>query len=116
MTFENLATLADTAVKEMLQRLPREVAGAMELVPVFLEPEPSADDVAMGIEADTLGLFDEGDSDVPTPRIRLWLLNIWDYAEEDEEIFREEVSITLMHEIGHFLGWDEQEVEERGLG
>ncbi|CAN5694595.1 hypothetical protein BH09VER1_BH09VER1_04470 [soil metagenome] len=116
MQYEALAEMADKVVKETLQSLPRELAEAVDKVPVFLEPEPAADDVASGIEPDTLGLFDEGEVEVPTPRIRLWLLNIWDYAEGDEEVFCEEVSITLLHEIGHLVGWDEEDVEERGLG
>ena len=53
--------------------------------------------------------------DAPTPRIRLWLANLWDFAENDEAIFRAEVRTTLLHEIGHVLGWDEHEVEKRGL-
>ena len=69
-----------------------------------------------GVEADTLGLFDEGAPETPTPRIRLWLENLWDFAEDDTEVFRAEVRTTLLHEIGHLLGWDEQDVEERGLG
>ena len=59
---------------------------------------------------------DEGSPEAPTPRIRLWLENIWDYADGDEEIFLEEVHTTLLHEIGHLLGWGEEEIEDRGLG
>jgi predicted Zn-dependent protease with MMP-like domain len=27
----------------------------------------------------------------------------------------EEIRITVLHEIGHHLGWDEEELAERGL-
>jgi len=27
----------------------------------------------------------------------------------------EEVRITYLHEFGHFLGWEEHEMEQRGL-
>jgi hypothetical protein len=36
-------------------------------------------------------------------------------AEGDEEIFRDEVHTTLLHELGHYLGLDEDELTERGL-
>ena len=114
--FETLSKLADRVVEQTLGSLPPELAEALREVPVFLEPEPSPDDVASGLAPDTLGLFDEGDSGVLTPRIRLWLLNIWDFAEGDETVFREEVATTLLHEIGHFFGWNEDDLDERGLG
>ncbi len=83
----------------------------MESLPIFFEALPDADDVAAGIEEDTLGFYDTE----PVPRIRLWLENIRDYAGEDEAAFREEVQTTVLHEIGHHLGWDENDVAERGL-
>ena len=32
-----------------------------------------------------------------------------------EESFEEEVGITFMHELGHYLGLDEDDLDERGL-
>jgi predicted Zn-dependent protease with MMP-like domain len=49
------------------------------------------------------------------PRIRLFLDNLWDYAEHDRETYREEVRITLLHELGHYLGLDEAAVTALGL-
>ena len=115
----NLSTLskvAQTEVDAALRSLPVELCALVQRVPVFLEWRPDAEDIAHGIEPDTLGLFDEGTPEAPTPRIRLWLKNLWDFAEDDAAVFREEVRTTLLHEIGHLLGWDEQDVEERGLG
>ncbi len=116
MNFENLQRLAEEEVRATMRDLPPEVRRAVEAVPVFFEPAPGGDDIACGIEPDTLGLFDEGEADLPMPRIRLWLANLWDFAEEDEEVFLDEVHTTLLHEIGHFLGWSEEEIDERGLG
>lgn len=116
MHYEKLSQLAQDEVHVTLSALPMEIRRRVDAVPVFLEPHPDADDVASGIEPDTLGYFEEGSPEAPTPRIRLWLENIWDYAEEDEEIFLEEVHTTLLHEIGHLLGWGEEEIEDRGLG
>ena len=69
----------------------------------------------LALRVDTLGIFEEGAAASPTPRIRLWLENLWEIAEGDLAIFRAEVRTTLLHEIGHVLGWDEQDLEERGL-
>jgi predicted Zn-dependent protease with MMP-like domain len=116
MQYEKLSQLAQAEVHETLAALPRELRQKVDAVPVFLEPRPDEEDVAIGIEPDTLGFFDEGSPEAPTPRIRLWLENIWDYAEGDEAVFLDEVHTTLLHEIGHLLGWDEEEVGDRGLG
>jgi predicted Zn-dependent protease with MMP-like domain len=52
----------------------------------------------------------------PTARqIILFLENLWAFADEDEEIYREEVWVTYIHEFGHYLGLEEDELEERGL-
>lgn len=115
MDYEKLSRLAQEEVHETLSALPPEVRRKVDAVPVFLESYPDEDDVASGIDPDTLGYFDEGSSEAPTPRIRLWLENIWDYAEGDEQVFLDEVHTTLLHEIGHLLGWDEGDIEERGL-
>ena len=45
----------------------------------------------------------------------LYLESLWDFAEGDAEIFRDEVRITYLHELGHYLGWGEDEVAARGL-
>jgi predicted Zn-dependent protease with MMP-like domain len=111
-----LSKMAQTEVRAALRSLPREIRAVVERVPVFFERRPDAEDIAHGVEPDTLGLYDEGAPDAPTPRIRLWLENLWDFAEGDAAVFRAEVRTTLLHEIGHLLDWDEQDVEERGLG
>ena len=49
------------------------------------------------------------------PQIVLFLENILDYAEGDPAAFRDEVRLTYLHELGHYLGWDENEIAQRGL-
>ena len=116
MNHSMLSKIARAEVRAAVLSLPMEIRPVVERVPVFFERRPDAADIAHGVEPDTLGLFDEGAPESPTPRIRLWLENLWDFAEDDAEVFRAEVRTTLLHEIGHLLGWDEQDVEERGLG
>ena len=111
MNFEALTRMAEMEASLLLGGLPPELHSQVEELPVFFEAFPGADDVASGIAEDTLGFYEVE----PVPRIRLWLENIWDYAGADEAVFQEEVRTTLLHEIGHHFGWDEDEVADRGL-
>jgi len=77
-----------------------------------VEKEPSIED---GVDPESLGLFSgpalSEEGEVPMPaQIVLFLDNIWDYAEGDREAFREEVRTTLLHELGHYLGLEEDEL------
>ena len=49
------------------------------------------------------------------PQIILFLENLWDFAEADEEVSGEEVHTTYLHELGHYLGLDEDDLFDRGL-
>lgn len=123
MDFPYLTALARQVVDAALHRLPPEVRAVAETVPVCYESVPNEDILAEGWEPDILGLFvghehgAELRSDgVPLPpQILLFLDNLWDYAEGDAEIYRDEVRLTYLHELGHYLGWDEDEVAQRGL-
>jgi predicted Zn-dependent protease with MMP-like domain len=116
MNFPTLERMARDETEKTIASLPPDVARPVQSVPVFFEEVPSADDIASGLDPDLLGLFDPGPGDLPAPRIRLWLSNLWEFSGNDKVGFREEVRITLLHEIGHLLGWDEEDLEERGLG
>jgi predicted Zn-dependent protease with MMP-like domain len=121
MNFQQLTVIAEQVVAAARQRLPAEVRAAADRVPVCYEPFPNAAIQAEGWEPDILGLFvghphgtDLDAQDLP-PQILLFLENLWDYAEGDEEIYRDEVRLTYLHELGHYLGWDEEEIAQRGL-
>lgn len=123
MDFTRLAALAQQVVTAAQRRLPPEVREAAAAVPVSFEPFPNEGILAEGWEPDILGLFvghEHGgelrDDPAPLPpQILLFLENIWDYAEGDEAAYRDEVRLTYLHELGHYLGWDEDEVARRGL-
>jgi predicted Zn-dependent protease with MMP-like domain len=122
MTFDwkRLQALALAEVEATLAALPAPLREQARKLPVTLEPVPNAGFIADGIGPDTLGLFvgpefaDEEAVPLP-PQIILFLENLWDFAEGDEEIFREEVHTTYLHELGHYLGLDEDELTDRGL-
>lgn len=121
-SWERLQTLALEEVEATLAALPPELRTRAAALPVTFEHEPNAAFVAEGIEPDTLGVFtgsafaDEDHSASPVPsQIILYLDNLWDFAEQDEKIFREEVHTTFLHELGHYLGLDEEDLFDRGL-
>ncbi|HXQ80132.1 MAG TPA: metallopeptidase family protein [Opitutaceae bacterium] len=122
MKESRLIRLASEAVAATQRKLPPDIREAARSVPVRFEPAPGADVLADGFESDLLGLFTgsplgaelAGGNPEP-PRIFLYTANLWDYAEEDVEAFRDEVRLTYLHELGHFLGWDEDQIAARGL-
>jgi predicted Zn-dependent protease with MMP-like domain len=120
VNLEKLQALALLEVEATVAVLPKPLRDQAEKLPVTFERVPNAGLQADGIEADTLGLFtgaefaDEGNVPLPPQNI-LSLENLWDFAEGDEEIFRDEIHTTYLHELGHYLGLDEDELTERGL-
>lgn len=121
-TWEQLQQLALAELEATLEALPPPLRERAVALPVTFERAPNAALVADGIEPDTLGLFtgsafaEEGLSASPLPpQIILFLDNLWDFAERDEKIFREEVHTTYLHELGHYLGLDEDDLFARGL-
>jgi predicted Zn-dependent protease with MMP-like domain len=120
--WSRLETLARAEVEALLRRLPAPLRERARGLPVTYQPQPSAEQCQDGIEPDTLGLFvgpefaDEGNTATPLPpQILLFLENIWDFVEGDDATFRSEVGLTYMHELGHYLGLDEDDLFERGL-
>ena len=120
MDWKNLQELALTEIEATLSALPKPLREQAQKLPVTFERVPNSGLQADGIEVDTLGLFtgsefaDDGASVLPA-QIILFLENIWDFAEGDEEFFCEEVHTTFLHELGHFFGLDEDDLTERGL-
>ena len=117
---KQLEAIAAAEVEATLAALPAPLREQARKLPVTLERVPSRELVADGIEPDTLGLFngpefaDEEHSTLP-PQIMLFLENIRDAAGGDEKFFREEIRTTFLHELGHYLGLDEDDLTERGL-
>ena len=119
---ERLQALALEEVEATLAALPEPLRERARGLPVTFEARPNCAHRRDGIHSDTLGLFVGPDfSDQETamsplpPQIILFLENLWDFAEGDEDGFREEVATTLLHELGHYLGLDEDELTDRGL-
>jgi predicted Zn-dependent protease with MMP-like domain len=120
MDWNKLQALALQEIEATLAELPKPLREQARKLPVTFERVPNAGLQADGIEVDTLGLFtgaefaDSGAAVLP-PQIILFLENLWDFAEGDEEVFCDEVHTTFLHELGHFLGLGEDDLTERGL-
>lgn len=111
---------AGRVVESAIADLPapiREIAGE---IPVLLFHDVPGHLVEQGWEPDLLGFFEGGDlaeeADAGQARILLFLNNLMDFAGGDPEIFRDEVRITFLHELGHLLSLDEEDLDTRGLG
>ena len=120
LDWKKLCAVASAEVEATLASLPKPLRERAGKLPVTFERRPNAGLQADGIEEDTLGLFtgpefaDEGNVPLP-PQIILFLENLWDLAGGEEKVFREQVQMTFLHELGHYLGLDEGELTARGL-
>ena len=120
LDWEKVCAIALAEVEAMLAALPKPLRERAEKLPLIFERQPNLELQADGIEANVLGLFTGAEfveeNDVPMPpQIILFLENIWDVSETDEKRFCEEVRTTFLHELGHYLGLNEDELTERGL-
>lgn len=112
----------ERAAEEVVAELPEDFAERLGNVPIVLEPRPSAGIVAEGFDPRALGLFEGADDraqrshelDVRPTRIVLFYANLLATCPDDETL-REQVEVTILHEIGHFFGLDEDEVDALGL-
>ena len=120
MDFETLSQWANEELESVIKILPEDIQEAAKSCSIVMEERPGKGSFDSELQGDELGLF-EGVSvmDEPSPEdlpvIRLFLTNLWEWVEKDEQDFRDEVGTTFLHELGHYLGWDEDEVSERGL-
>jgi predicted Zn-dependent protease with MMP-like domain len=120
MDFETLSRWADEELKALIKVLPEDVRSAAGKLRVSMEEKPGKGAFDDELEGDELGLFEgpsanEEADPAELPGIRLFLANLWDWVEQDEQDYRDEVGTTFLHELGHYLGWNEDEVSERGL-
>ena len=102
---------AERVVREAIEAMPPELRAEAERVPCLLERWPPEGEEVLGR---CLSFEEHFISDAPGPLV-LYLGTI---AEECQELgldYADEVRITFLHELGHHLGLDEADLEERGL-
>lgn len=107
-------------VADALDTIPAELAQAMENVAVIVEDRPSPEQVAEHGD-DLLGLYegvalvDRGwfEGGVLPDRILLFREPLCEYAIDEDDLV-EQVLITVVHEIAHHFGIDDDRLEELG--
>ena len=110
-------------LEEVLAALPRDVRKTLQEVDLSLRPlpdpkihaSPDVDPLVLGLYRGT-NIAEKGGVAVPTDldRIEIFQRNV-ELVVADKDELREELKITLLHEIGHHLSWDEDGLTERGL-
>lgn len=108
----------ERVARNVLAGLPPPWGERLADVPVVLERHPSKDVVAEGFDPRSIGLFEgrtHGDEDTPAPsRIVLYTCNLLAEFPKEPEL-SQEIEITLLHEIGHYFGLEEEDMERLGL-
>jgi predicted Zn-dependent protease with MMP-like domain/Flp pilus assembly protein TadD len=120
------AAAFDAVVEEALESLPEQIRRYLSNVAIAVEDVPSEDDLRASdppLSPSILGIFrgapygQKGSMDpwshFPSS-IVLYQKNLERFARDRKELV-EQIGITLIHEVGHFLGFDEEDLWERGL-
>jgi predicted Zn-dependent protease with MMP-like domain len=121
--FSRLSRDALAEVERVRARLPEDLRVASVGVPVVCSLVAEASLLEGDeTEEDLLGLFvgepfdrTAGDYPVP-PQIYLFLANLWEFANGDPRVYLREVRKTYLHELGHYLGLSEEDLDARGMG
>jgi tetratricopeptide (TPR) repeat protein len=111
-------------VARTVATLPQDMRDDLAGVPVRAEELPADDDLLSGeppLSPAILGLFRgpplsepcDG-TETPCRSVALYRLNLARAVRTREEL-REQIKVTLLHEVGHLRGEDDQELAARGL-
>lgn len=114
-----IAAEAGKALAELSPRLQERLGN----VPVFLQPRPSQQLVAEGLDARSLGLFEGpnladttlSQADVAPTAITIFTHCLADAFGDDEEELLQQVRVTVLHEVGHYFCLEEEQLAEIGL-
>ena len=107
----------DAAVDAAIDQIPDEFLELIDNVVILVENDPPAGD------PDILGFYDgvpitERDSYygmVPPDSITLYRNPLKAMCDTTEQLI-EEIAITVVHEIGHYFGIDDEHLDEMGWG
>ncbi len=102
-------------VADALDALPEELGRLMENVAVVVEDRHPTDDLLGLYEGVPLTERDDYGGLVMPDLITLYRLSLCDFVRNEEELV-EEVTITVVHEIAHHFGIDDDRLHEWGWG
>jgi predicted Zn-dependent protease with MMP-like domain len=116
-----LKSVADDEIQSLIRKLPRKLHAKLSDLAVILEFRPGKNYTSDGVEEDSLGLFTgsslmDGDQGSLLPKqIILFLENIFEEAEDRGRGYRAELRRTFLHELGHYLGLEENDLKLRNV-
>jgi predicted Zn-dependent protease with MMP-like domain len=107
----------DDLVADALDRIPPPLAALMDNVVVLVEAEPPPDDPEL------LGLYvgtplterDSGYTFRPPDQVFVYRGPLLRMCEDTEDL-AEEIEVTVVHEIAHHFGIDDEQLHEWGWG
>jgi predicted Zn-dependent protease with MMP-like domain len=100
-------------VRAALDELPPHIAGALENVAVVVEDEHPEDPDLFGLYHG-VPLPERGDvSGLLPDKISIYRVPLEESFHDPEEL-REEIRITVLHELAHYFGLDEDRIAELG--
>lgn len=115
----------DRAVRQALDSIPQEFSRYLESVVVEVRDRPDVRLMAEhDVTDDLLGLYVgvpledkamDGFMNVLPDRILIFRDNLCAMCESREELI-DEIRITVLHEVGHHFGLDEERLDELGYG
>ena len=109
--WEALKAQAQRAIEATIAQFPPEIKEEAQKVPYLFEEDCKDDPEILGI----YGHFMPGEVSDANGPIILYLGTIEAFCLDEGEDFATEVRLTYLHELGHHFGWDEGDLEERGL-
>jgi predicted Zn-dependent protease with MMP-like domain len=109
--WEKLCAEAQRIVAATIAELPEEIRTEAAQIPCLYEEYCPDDPEILGI----YGHFTPGEISPSNGPIILYLLAIEEFCWDEEADFADEVRTTFLHELGHHFGWDEGDLEVRGL-
>src|SRR5262245_23967602 len=102
-------------VERALDSLPAELRRAMENVAVVVEDENPEDPDLFGLYTGVpLTERDSGYAGSLPDRIEIYRLPLEEEFGDDPALLEEEIRITVLHEIAHHFGIDEDRLDELG--
>ena len=110
--WRDLLVRAQSVIEGVMKELPPEILAEAKKVPCLFEERNQEDPEMMGVYGDCA----PGEISSANGPIILYLAAIDQFCDEDGSDFEDEVRLTYLHELGHHFGWDEGDLEERGLG
>ncbi|MEU5307669.1 metallopeptidase family protein [Streptomyces sp. NPDC021562] len=104
-------------VSEALDRIPPELTRVMDNVAVFVEDEPPADDPELLGLYEGTPLTDRGEwyAGVLPDRVSIYMGSTLRFCETPEDVVHE-VAVTVIHEIAHHFGINDERLHELGWG